>query len=155
MGARKNGAQKAAAEIAFRLVGHLLIEIEYRPLSFSQLANDVLLRVECVWRVVAQGRLALGEMDHGDEFGQSLTACVLRRWHDGKSHPAASAARLTVQPLGSRLCNAGATRAAKAAPIRRMNEGRFPDNGAGKWSCRDNVGELIAPLVLGDGRLQP
>jgi hypothetical protein len=57
-------------KIAFSLVGHHLIEVERSDHDWLfRFANDVGLRASCPWRILVEGRIALGNGDHAQKFG--------------------------------------------------------------------------------------
>jgi hypothetical protein len=60
-----------AAEIAVRLVGKSLIQVERNEYDWVfRFAQGALLQVECPWRILLNGRIALGGADHDQRFGQ-------------------------------------------------------------------------------------
>lgn len=62
----------AAALVASRLVGHGLTAVESSDYDWLfRFADGAALRVWCAWRVIAGGRLAHGDCDHGQQFGLS------------------------------------------------------------------------------------
>jgi Family of unknown function (DUF6188) len=59
-----------AAELASRLFGRRLVQVERRDYDWSFVfAKDIGLRVECPWRIVVEGRIWLGRDDHAQKFG--------------------------------------------------------------------------------------
>jgi hypothetical protein len=53
-----------AAEIASHLVGHRLIGVDSNHGWVFKFENDISLRAECPWRILIEGRIALGNADH-------------------------------------------------------------------------------------------
>jgi hypothetical protein len=59
-----------AAELASRLVGRRLVQVERRDYDWSFVfAKNIGLTVVCPWRIVVEGRIWLGRDDHAQKFG--------------------------------------------------------------------------------------
>ena len=59
-----------AAKIADRIVGTSLIRTERGDFDWAfHFTQSAVLRVECPWRILADGRIGLGGRDHGQKFG--------------------------------------------------------------------------------------
>ena len=65
-------AMDVAAEVTARLAGREAIDVQRREYDWAFIfADDIGLRVECPWRILVSGRIALGRDDHGQKFGLS------------------------------------------------------------------------------------
>lgn len=59
-----------AARIASRLVGHCLLGVERSDYDWLfRFENNISLRATCPWRIIVEGRIALGDGDHAQQFG--------------------------------------------------------------------------------------
>lgn len=61
---------KAVETIGSCLVGRKLVAVERSEHEWLfAFLNNVGLHVFCPWRIIANGRIALGDVDHGQQFG--------------------------------------------------------------------------------------
>jgi hypothetical protein len=69
----QSNAEAVVDQIAANLIGHTLSDIEWRENNWLFLfSTGAELRIECLWRIVSDGRILFAESDDGQQFGRPV-----------------------------------------------------------------------------------